>query len=130
MKQSSPMFYGAPPQIIARAKELRSNMTPSESCFWSLVSKNRLRGYKIRRQHPIAVYVVDFYCHELRLAIEIDGGIHLEKEVMRYDEIREHDLTLLGIKVLRFTNEQVQNDSQEVLNRVEKYIDQLLIIST
>lgn len=124
------MFYGAPPQIIARAKELRSKMTTAESCFWSLVSNNRLRGYKFRRQHPIAGYIVDFYCHELRLAIEIDGGIHLEKEVMQYDEIREHDLTLLGIKVLRFTNEQVQNESEQVLNSVEKCIDELLIIST
>ncbi|MDX9948512.1 MAG: endonuclease domain-containing protein [Bacteroidales bacterium] len=69
---------------------------------------------KFRRQHPVDIFVLDFYCHELKLAIEVDGEIHLSTEVREYDEGRTYELEKFGIKILRFTNEQIFENLDEV----------------
>ncbi|MCS4434570.1 endonuclease domain-containing protein [Aquiflexum gelatinilyticum] len=71
------LFYGASPEIFRRARELRKNTTPSENSLWTLLRKKQFEGYKFRRQHPVNKFIADFYCHELRLIIELDGGITL-----------------------------------------------------
>ncbi|MFD0977693.1 endonuclease domain-containing protein [Salinimicrobium gaetbulicola] len=72
------MFYGAAPIIHEQAKKLRNRETKSEKILWCLLSKRQL-NVKFRRQHPISLFIVDFYCHELKLVIEADGEIHQKK---------------------------------------------------
>ena len=74
------MHYSAHPLIFQKAEELRNRMTPPEEILWNYLRKNTL-GYKFRRQHPLLMYVADFYCHQLRLIIEIDGNIHELEDV-------------------------------------------------
>ena len=69
------MFYKADPLIFSKARELRKTLTPSEQTFW-LRLKQIFSEYKFRKQHPISIYIADFYCHKLKLVIEIDGPIH------------------------------------------------------
>ena len=116
------MFFGASPEIFKRAIELRKNMTEAERILWSALRRKQLSGKRFRRQHPIETFIVDFYCHESRLAIEVDGGIHLEKEQKEYDKGRSNELEQLGLKIIRFTNEQINNNLAETLQEIEKYL--------
>ena len=75
---------------------------------------------KFRRQHPISTYIVDFYCHEKKLVFEVDGGVHNVKEEKEYDRIRESDLTDLGLKVIRFSNEDVIKNIDVVMEKLAK----------
>ena len=82
MKQD--MFYEATPLIFERAKELRHDPTRTEVILWSYLRKKPY-GYKFRRQHPIGPFIADFYCHSLKLVIEVDGNIHDQKEIQQAD---------------------------------------------
>ncbi len=117
MKDS--MFYGAGPMVFELAKKLRNNVTPTEMILWG-----RLKEYfpqvKFRRQHPISLYIVDIYCHTAKLVIEIDGSIHDLEEVKRRDKARQNDLEELGLKVLRFTTNDILNNLEIVLEKIEK----------
>jgi len=97
------MFYGASHLIFQKAEELRNRMTPAEEILWKHIHINEWK-LKFRRQHPIANYVADFYCHGIKLVIELDGGIHEVEEVKLYDETRENHLKELGLTILRFKN--------------------------
>jgi len=77
------MFYGASPLIFERAKELRKRMTETENILWNALRRKNRKGYKFRRQHPMSTYIADFYCHQLKLVIEIDGGYHLKKRLKK-----------------------------------------------
>src|SRR5881394_4595390 len=90
------MFYGASNLIFQRAEELRNTMTPAEEIIWKAIHINEWK-LKFRRQHPIANYVVDFYCHPIKLVIEVDGGIHETEDVKKNDEEREKYLKKLGL---------------------------------
>ena len=100
------MFYGASPLIFQRAEELRNRMTPAEERLWNSIRINEWH-LKFRRQHPVANYIVDFYCHAIKLVIELDGGIHDVEDVKKYDEYREQHLKELGLTVLRFKNNEI-----------------------
>jgi len=121
------LFYGASPEIFKRAKELRKNMTPSESALWPLLRNKQLKGFKFRRQHPVKNFILDFYCHEIRLAIELDGGIHNNPEQAEYDLGRTYELNEMGIEVLRFRNEDLRNDVDWVLDEILKRISQIRV---
>ena len=112
------MFYGAPPYLFEYARELRNNPTCAENLLWKKLRNNQLE-VKFRRQHPISDYIVDFYCHKLKLVVEIDGGYHLTRDQKKYDKYRAEDLSELGITIIRFTNDQVENDIKKVLNELE-----------
>jgi very-short-patch-repair endonuclease len=101
------MFYGASKKIFLRAIELRNNMTPAENLLWKVLKNKEIFKVRFKRQHPVSIFVVDFYCHKYKLAIEVDGDIHLRQEVMERDDGRTHDIEKLGIKILRFTNQDV-----------------------
>jgi len=118
------MFYKANPLIFKRAEELRNNLTPSEALLWDYLGQGQL-GIKFRRQHPASIYVLDFYAHKIKLAIEIDGSIHSLEEVKRNDEIRQNHLQSLGIRFLRFTNEQILTNMENVINKIKSEIDSL-----
>jgi very-short-patch-repair endonuclease len=118
------MFYGAIKPIFARAEELRKNQTADEKLLWLHLKRNQL-GVRFKRQHPIWMYIADFYCHELKLVIEVDGSIHNVKEVMESDKIREEDIISFGIRVIRFTNREIKTDIVSVVNKIQAVINEL-----
>ena len=118
------MFYGASSIILQRAEELRNTMTSAERIIWKHLHINPWR-IKFRRQHPISNYVVDFYCHQLKLVIEIDENIHDHDEVKRNDTARENELKSLGLRVMRFKNEQVYKNSNSVLEQIDETVNLL-----
>lgn len=122
MKQD--MHYGAIKPIFENAEYLRKNMTHEEKIVWAYLSNNQM-GFKFRRQHPIWMYIADFYCHELKLVIEIDGSIHNLNDVKMKDVIRENDLVDFGITVLRFTNETVRSEMEVVIKNITETIIKL-----
>ena len=90
-------------------------MTEAEEMLWKHLRNNKLNGLKFRRQHPLDIYIADFYCHQKKLIIEIDGGVHDIPEQEEYDNGRTFELEEKGFKVLRFRNEDVLNDISSVL---------------
>lgn len=111
--------------ITQYARELRKNQTDEENILWQHLRKRKLGGFKFNRQFPIVYgnylngkpnfFIVDFYCFEKKLAIEVDGKIHdFQKE---YDKERERIIKNLGVKILRFKNEELNNIS-EVLDKI------------
>ncbi|RKE04289.1 endonuclease domain-containing protein [Marinifilum flexuosum] len=119
------LFYNAPPEIHKRAKELRKNMTDTEKILWEYIRNRRFKGLKFRRQHPIDIFIADFYCHELKLIIELDGKIHNTSENQEYDEGRTAELRYLGVQVIRFTNEEIDCDIKGALRRLEEFINNM-----
>ncbi len=105
-----------PEELKARIRELRKNATDPEKLMWSLLRNRAVHDAKFRRQHPVASYVLDFYCNEAKLAIELDGSQHNEDEQIKYDEERTKILEEQGIKVIRFWNSEITNKTEEVLN--------------
>ncbi len=116
------MFYGALPIHFELAKKLRNNQTEAEMYLWD--NLQRLKHLKIRfkRQHPVLYFIADFYCHKAKIIIEVDGGYHDIPEQYLYDRNRENELNELGLKVVRFTNEEVLNSIEKVLRTIEKEI--------
>lgn len=101
------------------ARQLRRDMTLAEARLWSAIRNNSL-GYRIRRQHPLGPFIADFYCHEARLVIEVDGPIH-ETQVVR-DAQRDAWIAEQGIEVLRFKNDQVIAEMPGVLDVLAEVI--------
>ena len=98
------MFFEASAEIFARAKSLRANMTTSECRVWEEI-KSSFAGFKFRRQHPMGPYIADFYCHKLKLVIELDGKHHYDnKSQMLLDKQRDEDMKKWGINILRYPN--------------------------
>lgn len=102
------------------ARQLRKNQTDAENLLWRHLRNRNLNGLKFRRQHPVGTYIIDFYCHELRLAIELDGGQHAEPEMVEYDKERSNYLESQDIKVVRFWNNEIFENMEGVLERVIK----------
>jgi very-short-patch-repair endonuclease len=96
-----------------RARNLRKTMTPTECRMWQALRSHRLRSFHFRRQQIIGSYIVDFFCSAARVVIELDGAIH--REQMEYDQARDEYLCALGLKVLRFSNDDVRADMSRVL---------------
>lgn len=101
-------------------KELRTDPTPAEKLLWQLIRGKQINDLKFRRQHGIGPFVVDFYCDEIKLIIELDGDVHDDEEVKEYDQFRQAYLEKLGYVFLRFTNEEVLLDSESVLGRIHR----------
>ncbi|MCC8146218.1 MAG: endonuclease domain-containing protein [Bacteroidales bacterium] len=113
------MFYGAKRETFRNALMLRENMTEAEKILWSRLNKNQL-GVRFRAQHPIDIFVVDFYCHTYKLIIEIDGEIHRYRK--EYDQGRVAELQRLGLTVIRFTNKEIFSNIEKVMEEIMKYI--------
>ena len=107
-----------------RRKELRKNQTKSEKVLWNKLRNKKLDAYKFFRQYSVGPYILDFYCPLLRLNIEIDGGYHLEEK--EYDEERERFLAGNFIKTIRFKNEEVMNNLENVLKVIKENANVLL----
>jgi very-short-patch-repair endonuclease len=104
-----------PEDVLDRARRLRHQQTDAESLIWYLLRNRAFLGFKFRRQYPFPPYTLDFYCDELKLAIELDGGQHNEGDEMRRDERRSAYLATRGVKVLRYWNHDVLTRTEAVL---------------
>lgn len=112
------MHFDAPPKSFGFAKQNRLFPTKTETILWEALKRNSLLQYKFRRQHPVGSYIVDFYCHAKRLAIEIDGEYHNTPEQQLYDENRTAELKRIGIREMRFTNDDILSDFWGVLEGI------------
>jgi very-short-patch-repair endonuclease len=110
------------PKLKLLARELRNNATKSEIILWGKLKGRQCYGYDFHRQKPIDNYILDFYCHELLLGIELDGYSHELLEVHQKDLKKEKRLNEFGITILRFRDEQVFKDMENVLRAIEFYI--------
>ncbi len=118
----SKLHQGTKASTQEYARELRNRTTEAEQMLWSLLRNRQLKGKKFRRQHPLANYVVDFYCNECKLAIELDGNFHTEVEAKECDKSRTALLNELGMTVLRFWNEEVIKNPEKVLQKISEYL--------
>ena len=115
------------PSITQLCRELRQKQTPTEAKLWNILRNRSFLGKKFLRQYPICVrsvlgkyeyYIPDFYCHEARLVVEADGPVHLYKK--EYDNNRDLILASLGLTILRFKNEEIEEDLEKVLERIKQ----------
>ncbi len=108
-------------ELVSRARELRLNQTPAENIFWKTLINNKNIAYKFTRQKPIDNFIVDFYCSELLLAVEIDGKIHLSSKTR--DQERTDILKYkYGILLIRYSNKDILDNPEKIINNLEKII--------
>jgi very-short-patch-repair endonuclease len=103
-------------------KSLRSSLTPAEAILWKNLQRSQLDGMKFRRQHSIGSYVVDFYCPECRLAVELDGEGHFNSIKAEYDARRTAFLSKLNVQVIRFENRMVSENLEGVLEAIRRIL--------
>jgi very-short-patch-repair endonuclease len=105
---------------LVRRRSLRRRSTDAEHLLWRLLRRRGVLGIKFRRQHPVGPFILDFYCADHRLAIELDGGQHYTDEARAYDEARTIYLARQGIRVLRFGNHELFEDAEAVLEVIRQ----------
>ncbi|ACM20031.1 endonuclease DUF559, putative [Geotalea daltonii FRC-32] len=115
-----------PEDILRCARDLRGAQTDAETLLWHLLRNRNFCGYKFRRQHPVGRYILDFFCREANLAIELDGGGHGDADQSEYDEQRTRELEGAGIKVLRFWNNDLLRKTETVLESIYGELQQRL----
>jgi type I restriction enzyme R subunit len=111
--------------LVKLARELRKNQTSAEALLWDLLRDRRLLGFKFRRQHQFGDYVADFYCREAQLVIECDGSAHHRNESWHHDQNRDAYMTNQGIRVMRFRNDEVLNETDRVLVDIAERLRQV-----
>jgi very-short-patch-repair endonuclease len=111
---------GASSRIKAKARELRKNPTSYEEILWNRLRRRQQNGIYFRRQHPYGIYILDFYSFEAKLAIEVDGMIHLDRK--EYDNERTRFLESSGLRVIRFKNEDIELRIDMVIELINKYL--------
>jgi very-short-patch-repair endonuclease len=118
-----PERWRAPEIIQRRARELRKEMTPAERLLWQVLRSNALNGAYFRRQHPVGSFILDFYCTKAKLAVEVDGGTHLEQ--VAYDAERTRWLAReRGIRVIRFSNDDIKQNLGAVVEAIQEALVQ------
>lgn len=120
------MRYTTNRELIQKARELRKNMTLAEKILWSELKSKKLSGYKFRRQLPVFDYIVDFYCYELNLIIEIDGPVHNLPEIEIYDDKRDKLFRTNGYVVMHLSNDEVVSNLDTTLTKINELIIGLL----
>ncbi len=113
------MFYNAKPEIFKKAENLRFNTTEAEKLLWEKLRKKQL-GVRFKAQHPIDKFIADFYCHKVKLVIELDGEIYNNQK--EYDLGRETEIEKFGIKVIRFANKEEINNIDDVIDKIKEYL--------
>ena len=116
------MGWAEEKELQKKARQLRNNMTKAEIILWSRLRSRQVDGYKFRRQQPVFEYIADFYCHELKLIIEVDGGIHTLPEVYKSDIYRDKIFKLNGYHVIRFANHEIETEIKESVERIRSFI--------
>jgi very-short-patch-repair endonuclease len=110
------------PKLKEIARKLRNNSTKAEIRLWHYLKGKQLYGYDFHRQKPIGEHIVDFFCHKLMLAIEVDGYTHDFKQTFAKDALKTQALNDIGIKILRFSDEEVFNNIEGVIETIKDYI--------
>ena len=118
LRSNATSMLGYNKNLKKHSQELRKNMTDAEGSIWSRVRCGQLRGKQFYRQKIIGNYIVDFYCPKAKLVIEIDGGQHYSEEGIVKDKIRDHYLKGLGLRILRFSDREVFENSDGVIEKV------------
>ena len=113
-------------ELVSNARVLRNNMTKAEIILWSRLREKKINGYKFRRQQPVFDYIVDFYCNELKLIIEVDGEIHSLPEKTNYDSKRDKILKINGYHIIRLTNLEIETELDSTINKIILYINEIL----
>lgn len=106
-----------------RRRELRRNQTDAEKMLWRQVRGKQLKDKKFFRQYSVGSYILDFYCPEIKLAVELDGGQHTDEEKKKYDNVRSEYLQQQGINVIRFWNHEVLQQLEAVLAKIVEQIE-------
>lgn len=106
-----------------KARQLRNNMTLQEKKLWYYLRNNQINNCRFRRQYPIGDYIVDFICRSKNLIIEVDGGHHNKNETINYDDERTKYLKSRGFNVIRFWNSEIDENIEEVYNKILQYLD-------
>lgn len=119
------MHGGAIKPLYQRARELRNNATDAETALWGYL-KTKPFGIKFRRQHPYSIYILDFYCHALKLVVEVDGSIHNKEEIKANDILRQKHLEKDGFIVLRFTNNEVLKNLESTISNINATIKKMI----
>ena len=114
------MFFGSKPVTFIRARNLRENMTNAELILWNRIRNNQLLGFRFKAQHPVAGFIADFYCHKAKLVIEADGLIHQTQK--EYDLDRDSVFSDLGLTVIRFSNEEIENHPDSVIQTITNFL--------
>ena len=110
------------PALKQRRRELRQNLTTAEAVLWKILQRSRLDGEKFRRQHSVGKYVLDFYCPECRLAVELDGEAHFTSIRAEYDVARDEFIRNLKIRTVRFENRLVFENLGSVLETIKEHL--------
>jgi len=118
------MYFRASPETMNTTRLLREKMTPAEKLLWERLKGKQILGRRFRRQHPIFIFIVDFYCHEARLVVEVDGKIHYQH--LEYDDGRTAEMEKFYIEVIRFKNEEIEHDIDEVIIRITERVKKRL----
>jgi len=109
-------------KLTQQARNLRKNMTSQEQKMWALLRNKRYKNLQFKRQEPFGIYIVDFVCHNKKLIIEIDGGQHNEQNNIEYDKKRTEFFESKGYVVLRFWNNEVDNNIEGVFEKIDKFV--------
>jgi len=115
------MYFRAKSDTFQAARIVRKNMTISEKLLWEKLKGKQINGLRFRRQHPIEFFIADFYCHEIRLVVEIDGEVHNENQ--EYDDGRSAEMEKFDIKIIRFNNDEVENDIEKIISEIKSIVD-------
>ena len=115
------------PGVKEKRRQLRQQQTLPEKIIWEHVRNRRLLGYKFRRQYSVDQYIIDFYCPELKLAIEVDGSVHDSEEQKLYDKKRQQKIEFYGIKFIRIKNEELMDNPNMAFERIESFIKTMKI---
>ena len=115
------MHRGALKALYQLAREKRNNETHAERILWGYL-KTKPLGFKFRRQDPYSIYILDFYCHFLKLIIEVDGSVHHVEEIRINDEKRQNFFKNDGMDILRYSNEEVLKEQEIVIENIDSYL--------
>lgn len=114
------LHKNANPKLYEYGRMLRKETTEAEQKLWELIRGKKLNGLKFRRQHPLHNYIADFYCHDKKLVIEIDGAVHMTTDNAEYDKGRTYELQELGVTVTRFWNDEVMKNIESVIAKIKE----------
>ncbi|WAX71533.1 endonuclease domain-containing protein [Gallibacterium anatis] len=109
------------------SQKLRSNQTDAEGKLWQRINRDQLLGFRFNRQKPLLNYIVDFYCAKAKLIIELDGSHHYEPEYQEKDRQRDDELRSLGFTVMRFSNDEIYYEIEDVVEQIYLFLEQVQI---
>ncbi len=118
------MYFGAKPATFEKANRLRKQMTPAEMMLWERLKNKQICNVRFRRQHPIDLFIADFFCFAAKLVVEVDGAVHAAQK--EYDIGRTAEMERYGIEVTRFSNDEIENNIEMVVRNIKEKIEMRL----